>query len=78
MGHLPNAESVPEFQNHLSASGPHRSQGQVPPKPMMTPPTIHLPVTVPGAMDTSGVKRGKAYKSSLASSLSNMMAQLDR
>ncbi len=44
----------------------------------MTPPTIHLPISVPNANEASGVKRGKAYKSSLASSLSNMMAQLDR
>jgi hypothetical protein len=45
---------------------------------MMTPPAIHLPVSIPNPNDISATKRSKAYKTSLASSLSNMMAQLDR
>jgi hypothetical protein len=46
--------------------------------PMMTPPTIHVPMTLPNEGVGTAAKRSKAYKASLASSLSNMMAQLDR
>ena len=80
-GTLPNAESVPEFQNHLSATSHTRVTASMPKSTTMTPPAIHLPVSIPSPnLDSLGTstKRSKAYKSSLASSLSNMMAQLDR